>query len=165
MNYHCAKLYLISFIFACTAQHCWSFSTVRMKKTPEQLALPRVTCSARRIRAVFGPLVKSNIHVKGKIAFSVATQPLKWLEIDSVQSAKSIVWIKNGLSAFVLNPSILCALCCFLRHDRGHSPSASVWGVLWSETGQGEKPEPLVLQQIWQLLCTDGGKNKGLYES
>ncbi|XP_070780092.1 zona pellucida sperm-binding protein 4-like [Enoplosus armatus] len=64
MDYHCAKLYLISFIFALVAQHCGSLPTVQMKKAPEQLALPRVTCSARRIRAVFGPLVKSNIHVK-----------------------------------------------------------------------------------------------------
>ncbi|XP_056143685.1 zona pellucida sperm-binding protein 4-like [Lampris incognitus] len=29
-------------------------------------ALPRVTCSSRRIRAVFGPLVQSNLHVKDK---------------------------------------------------------------------------------------------------
>ncbi|XP_044036668.1 zona pellucida sperm-binding protein 4-like [Siniperca chuatsi] len=63
MNYHCAKLYLLSLSFAVMAQHCWCFSTVQMKKTPQQLVLPRVTCSARRIRAVFGPLVKSNIHV------------------------------------------------------------------------------------------------------
>ncbi|XP_074511606.1 zona pellucida sperm-binding protein 4-like [Sebastes fasciatus] len=59
-NYHCAKLCLIALIFAVMAQHCWCFS----KKTPEQLVLPRVTCSGRRMRAVFGPLVKSNIHVK-----------------------------------------------------------------------------------------------------
>ncbi|XP_040918237.1 zona pellucida sperm-binding protein 4-like [Toxotes jaculatrix] len=62
MNYH-----LISLVFALAGQHCWCFSTVPMKKTPEQkrarLALPRVTCSARRIKAVFGPLVKNNIHV------------------------------------------------------------------------------------------------------
>lgn len=45
-----------------------------------------------------------------------------------------------------------------LRYDRSCDPSASVGGVLWSETGQREKPEPLILQQIWQLLCKDWGK-------
>ncbi|XP_032392559.1 zona pellucida sperm-binding protein 4 [Etheostoma spectabile] len=56
MDYHCAKLCLITLLLA---QPCWCFSAV-----PKQLALPRVSCSVRRIRAVFGPLVKSNIHVK-----------------------------------------------------------------------------------------------------
>uniref|UniRef100_UPI0037E8590E zona pellucida sperm-binding protein 4-like n=1 Tax=Semicossyphus pulcher TaxID=241346 RepID=UPI0037E8590E len=46
------------------AQHCWCLSAVQVKKTPEQLALPRVSCSGRRIKAVFGSLVKSNVHVK-----------------------------------------------------------------------------------------------------
>ncbi|XP_062295329.1 zona pellucida sperm-binding protein 4-like [Scomber scombrus] len=45
-------------------KHChWAMDT----KTPEQsshLALPRVTCSPRRIKAAFGPQVKSNIRVK-----------------------------------------------------------------------------------------------------
>uniref|UniRef100_A0A3Q3VXJ4 P-type domain-containing protein n=1 Tax=Mola mola TaxID=94237 RepID=A0A3Q3VXJ4_MOLML len=57
MIFHCAQLSLICLIFA---------STVQVKRTPEQLALPRVTCAARRMRAVFGPKVKSNIHVRGK---------------------------------------------------------------------------------------------------
>ncbi|KAF1379165.1 hypothetical protein PFLUV_G00173240 [Perca fluviatilis] len=57
MDYHFAKLCLIILIFAVTAQP--------KKTTPlEQLALPSVSCSARRLRAVFGPQVKSNIHVK-----------------------------------------------------------------------------------------------------
>ncbi|XP_044186298.1 zona pellucida sperm-binding protein 4-like [Thunnus albacares] len=65
MNNHFAKLCSISFILAFTAQQC--FSAAQERKTPEQRqhpALPRVTCSPRRIKAVFGPLVKSNIHVK-----------------------------------------------------------------------------------------------------
>ncbi|CAJ1075792.1 zona pellucida sperm-binding protein 4-like [Xyrichtys novacula] len=45
-------------------QYCWCFTAVQVKKTPEQLALPRVTCSARGIRAVFGSQVKSNLHVR-----------------------------------------------------------------------------------------------------
>ncbi|XP_035510437.1 zona pellucida sperm-binding protein 4-like [Morone saxatilis] len=61
MKNQCVKC-LLSFMLALMAPHC--FSTVLMKRTPEQLALPRVTCSARRIRAVFDPLVKSNIHVQ-----------------------------------------------------------------------------------------------------
>lgn len=64
MDYHCAKLCLIILLFAVTAQP--------EKTTPEQLALPSVSCSVGRIRAVFGPQVKSNIHVKGEIAFFVA---------------------------------------------------------------------------------------------
>ncbi|TMS14910.1 Zona pellucida sperm-binding protein 4 [Larimichthys crocea] len=65
MNYHCANLCLVSLIFVLLAPHCWCFSAVQVKKTTKQLSvLPKVTCSARRIRAVFGPLVRSNIHVK-----------------------------------------------------------------------------------------------------
>ncbi|XP_070837406.1 zona pellucida sperm-binding protein 4-like [Chaetodon trifascialis] len=64
MNYHCSKLRMLSFLFACMAQHWWCLSAAQVKTTPEQLALPRVTCSAGRIRAVFGPLVKSNVRVK-----------------------------------------------------------------------------------------------------
>ncbi|XP_041813234.1 zona pellucida sperm-binding protein 4-like [Chelmon rostratus] len=71
MNYHCSKLCLIAVIFACLAQHCWCLSAVQVKTTPEQLALPRVTCSARRIRAVFGPLIKSNIRVKDSTGATV----------------------------------------------------------------------------------------------
>ncbi|KAK2833816.1 hypothetical protein Q5P01_017705 [Channa striata] len=58
----CAKVCLISLIVTVLA---------RVKKTPEEeqqqqpeLVLPRVACSARRIKAVFGPLVKSNLNVR-----------------------------------------------------------------------------------------------------
>lgn len=40
---------------------------------------------------------------------------------------------------------------CFLifsRYLRGQNPSAAVRGLLWSETGQREEPERLILQQI-----------------
>ncbi|XP_074552954.1 zona pellucida sperm-binding protein 4-like isoform X2 [Halichoeres trimaculatus] len=46
------------------AQHCWCLTAAQVKKTHEQLALPRVSCSVRRIRAVFGSLVQSNVHVR-----------------------------------------------------------------------------------------------------
>ncbi|KAG8006419.1 Zona pellucida sperm-binding protein 4 [Nibea albiflora] len=59
-----AKLCLVSLIVGLVAPHCWCFSAVQVKKTTERLVIPKVTCSARRIRAVFGPLVSSNIHVK-----------------------------------------------------------------------------------------------------
>ncbi|XP_068192423.1 zona pellucida sperm-binding protein 4-like [Antennarius striatus] len=62
MNSYSTQLYSISLIFAVAAQNISSI--LKTKKTPEQLALPRVSCSSRGIRAVFGPLVKSNIHVK-----------------------------------------------------------------------------------------------------
>lgn len=61
MNCGCVNLVLIYFLLLFLAQLGWCFSVVRA----EQLALPRVTCSVRRMRAAFGPMVKSNIHVKG----------------------------------------------------------------------------------------------------
>ncbi|XP_059204424.1 zona pellucida sperm-binding protein 4-like [Centropristis striata] len=64
MNHHCAKLGLITLVVVAMVQPCWCLSAGQKKKRAEQLALPTVSCSARRIKAVFGPLVKSNIHVK-----------------------------------------------------------------------------------------------------
>ncbi|KAG7216212.1 hypothetical protein INR49_029061, partial [Caranx melampygus] len=73
MDHHCVKCYLISMVIALVAQHCCSVSPVQRRKTPE-LALPRVTCSARKIKAVFGPLVKNNIHVRDLIGAIVPVQ-------------------------------------------------------------------------------------------
>ncbi|XP_056870604.1 zona pellucida sperm-binding protein 4-like isoform X1 [Takifugu flavidus] len=56
----CLNLVLISFHLFFLAQLRW-----RLVRA-EQLALPRVICSVRRMRAAFGPMVKSNIHVKDK---------------------------------------------------------------------------------------------------
>ncbi|XP_034394942.1 zona pellucida sperm-binding protein 1-like [Cyclopterus lumpus] len=53
-------------IVAVLAQHCGCFSPVPRGKAPAQLAMPDVTCFDQRIRAVFGPLVKSNIHVQDR---------------------------------------------------------------------------------------------------
>ncbi|XP_058509394.1 zona pellucida sperm-binding protein 4-like [Solea solea] len=69
MMYNRAQLCWLCVALAFVAQQlCWSVScTKEVKKTPEhrqQLVLPRVTCSARRIKAVFGPLVRNNIHVR-----------------------------------------------------------------------------------------------------
>ncbi|XP_068435626.1 zona pellucida sperm-binding protein 4-like [Clinocottus analis] len=61
---HCANRFLTAFIVAVLAQHCWCFSPVQGEKTRAQLVMPEVTCFHRRIQAVFGPQVKSNIHVK-----------------------------------------------------------------------------------------------------
>lgn len=155
MNYQSAKRYWISLVFAFMAQHCWCFSAVQVKETPEQrpqLALPRVSCSARGIKAVFGPSVKNNLHVRGKI-----------FEGDGKKKEKRI-WNRFSfhiyLSIFALNPSFnyICFVCFLIRFDRSYSPSTSIWRVLWCEDGQGEKQESLLLQQIWQLLCTDWGK-------
>lgn len=66
---NCARLILIALVSALMVQHCWAFSAAQMKKALEHLALPRVNCSARSIKAIFAPLVKSNIHVKGKLSF------------------------------------------------------------------------------------------------
>ncbi|XP_023148863.1 zona pellucida sperm-binding protein 4-like [Amphiprion ocellaris] len=64
MNYHSAKLYLI---FTLLAQRCCCVSGVQRKKPPEQrpqLGLPTVTCSARGITAVFGPMVTDSVRVQ-----------------------------------------------------------------------------------------------------
>lgn len=147
MNYHCANLCLVSLIFGLLAPHCWCFSAVQVKKTTKQLSvLPKVTCSARRIRAVFGPLVRSNIHVKGKGAFFVT---FKLNPRDGWQT----------LSQYKLLSKVV--LLRFDRLNRGHNPSPPLWGLLWSDTEQRQKPEPLLPQQIWQLLCTHWGKIRG----
>lgn len=61
MNCVCVNLVLISSILLFVAQPCCCLSAARA----EQRALPRVACSGRRMRAVFGPMVKANIHVQG----------------------------------------------------------------------------------------------------
>ncbi|XP_015235786.1 PREDICTED: zona pellucida sperm-binding protein 4-like [Cyprinodon variegatus] len=43
------------------AQSCFCLTLIQRKQRP-QLASPTVTCSSRRIKAVFGPLVKNNLH-------------------------------------------------------------------------------------------------------
>ncbi|XP_026180928.1 zona pellucida sperm-binding protein 4-like [Mastacembelus armatus] len=48
-------------------QRCWCFSHAQVEETPErklQLVQPTVTCSARRLKAVFGSLVQSNVRVE-----------------------------------------------------------------------------------------------------
>ncbi|XP_029996320.1 zona pellucida sperm-binding protein 4-like [Sphaeramia orbicularis] len=60
------KLGLIYFILAFTCGCLWCLSAAHERKTPEQrrqLVLPSVTCSGRHLKAVFGPLVRRNIHV------------------------------------------------------------------------------------------------------
>ncbi|XP_041672849.1 zona pellucida sperm-binding protein 4-like isoform X2 [Cheilinus undulatus] len=64
MSYSCDRHTLIYLIFTLMAPHFVCVSAVQVKKTPEQLVLPRVTCSPRRIRAVFGSQVQSNVHVR-----------------------------------------------------------------------------------------------------
>lgn len=81
MNCRCVNVVLISLIFAFMARRCWCFSTFQVKGTLEQLALPKVSCSPRRMRAAFGPMVKSNIHVKGK-------------------SCRTATWDGRGLKSF-----------------------------------------------------------------
>ncbi|XP_029914937.1 zona pellucida sperm-binding protein 4-like isoform X2 [Myripristis murdjan] len=66
MSYHSAKLCLFCLIVMVMSRCCLCSSSIRRGRTPEQRAqhaLPRVTCSTRRIRAVFGPLVQSDFHV------------------------------------------------------------------------------------------------------
>ncbi|XP_070703519.1 zona pellucida sperm-binding protein 4-like [Pempheris klunzingeri] len=72
MIYHCANLCLI---LAAVAQRCWCFLPAQVRNTPEKLVLPRVTCSPRWIRAVFGPQVQSNIHVKDMTGAGIPVLP------------------------------------------------------------------------------------------
>lgn len=69
MKYFSANFSLIVYTVAFTAQFWLCHALVRKEKSLEQNAedaLPKVTCSSRRMRAVFGPLVQDNLHVKGK---------------------------------------------------------------------------------------------------
>ncbi|XP_013868392.1 zona pellucida sperm-binding protein 4 [Austrofundulus limnaeus] len=67
MTYYCVKLTLTWLTVSLMTERCCGSSAHQLRgKAPEQkthLALPTVSCSARGIRAVFGPLVKNNLHV------------------------------------------------------------------------------------------------------
>lgn len=91
MNCHSSRLLLIPLVCALMAQHCCSFPEPQLKRTLEQLALPRVTCYVRRIKAVFGPMVKSNIHVKGKNVFT-SSNATSTAETSGHYQSKVIVW-------------------------------------------------------------------------
>ncbi|KAM8844557.1 zona pellucida sperm-binding protein 4-like isoform 2-T2 [Spinachia spinachia] len=58
----CANRFLTALVVAFVSQPC-CFSAVQLETTPAQRAVPKVSCFNRGIRAVFGPLVKSNMHV------------------------------------------------------------------------------------------------------
>lgn len=60
------RVLLIVLVHAFMEQHRCSSFQVQMKGTFEQLALPRVTCYDHKIEAVFGPMVKTNVHIQGK---------------------------------------------------------------------------------------------------
>ncbi|XP_063326580.1 zona pellucida sperm-binding protein 1-like isoform X2 [Pelmatolapia mariae] len=67
MNYRSIKICAILLLFTVMARRCVCLSPDHRKKTLEQrkqLAMPRVTCSVRGIRAVFGPLVKNNVYAR-----------------------------------------------------------------------------------------------------
>lgn len=72
MKIKCVKITLIWFLVDLMTLLCRvSCSRQVRKSSPEHkthLALPTVSCSVRGIRAVFGPLVKENLHVTGKTA-------------------------------------------------------------------------------------------------
>lgn len=61
MNRVCVNLVLIWSILLFLAQRRCALSAPEA----ERRALPRVTCSGRRMRAAFGPMVEGNIHVLG----------------------------------------------------------------------------------------------------
>ncbi|TNN58513.1 Zona pellucida sperm-binding protein 4 [Liparis tanakae] len=63
---HCANRFLVTLCVAVLAQRSRCLSPVPREKTPAQLVMPDVTCYDRRMRAVFGPRVNSNIHVQDR---------------------------------------------------------------------------------------------------
>lgn len=70
MNYLSIKICATLLLFTVMARRCVCLSLDHRKKTLEQwkqLAMPRVTCSVRGIRAVFGPLVKNNVYARGEV--------------------------------------------------------------------------------------------------
>ncbi|XP_034448998.1 zona pellucida sperm-binding protein 4-like [Hippoglossus hippoglossus] len=106
MSYDGVKLCWISFCVALVAQHCCCLSGVQVEKTPEQrklLVLPRVTCSVWRIKAVFAPLVRNNIHVRN---VSGATVPVPQSEdscgvMSSREKNQSISFFSRYDSCYV----------------------------------------------------------------
>ncbi|XP_076020652.1 zona pellucida sperm-binding protein 4-like [Genypterus blacodes] len=74
MSYKSARIRLFSFALILVCQNSCCLSSIQRKTSDKraELLLPTVSCSARLIRAVFGPRV-SNIHVKND---SGATVPV-----------------------------------------------------------------------------------------
>ncbi|XP_047214020.1 zona pellucida sperm-binding protein 4-like [Girardinichthys multiradiatus] len=67
MIYNSAKIRLLSLVLILMARRCCCVSTNQGKERPlqnTQQALPTVTCSVRGIKAMFGPMVKNNLHVR-----------------------------------------------------------------------------------------------------
>ncbi|XP_006797993.1 zona pellucida sperm-binding protein 4-like [Neolamprologus brichardi] len=97
MNYRSIKICATLLLFTVMARRCVCLSPDHRKKTLEQrkqLAMPRVTCSVRGIRAVFGPLVKNNVYARDMTG---ATVPVPQYEKTcGVQVAK----VKNQSLSF-----------------------------------------------------------------
>lgn len=90
---------------ALVSQLCWSHSAAQMKKKTterrQQLLLPRVTCSARRVKAVFGSMVDENIHVRGKVTadgdgFSCLVLPVFCFPLPSVDKSGAAVPVSQS---------------------------------------------------------------------
>lgn len=90
---------------ALVSQLCWSHSAAQMKKKTterrQQLLLPRVTCSARRVKAVFGSMVDENIHVRGKVTadgdgFNCLVLPVFCFPLPSVDKSGAAVPVSQS---------------------------------------------------------------------
>lgn len=158
MNGLCAKLFFIVLFSAFMEQHRVSSFQVEMKGRFEQLALPRVTCYDHKIEAVFGPMVKANIHVQGKETkqknFKQSLLQSKYIKLLKGEEAN---W------QFYVRLCFVCPLIVTTRPHRGNNICAELWRCLWSECDQGEEPELHILEQIWQLLRSDWGQLKALF--
>lgn len=69
MRGRCAASYLLLLTLVSVQQSCWGSdgSEDQGPEASERVALPRVSCSARRIRAVFGPFVRDNVLIRGRL--------------------------------------------------------------------------------------------------
>lgn len=118
MNCVCVNLVLISSILLFVAQPCCCLSAARA----EQRALPRVACSGRRMRAVFGPMVKANIHVQGTYE---AGKGLSFLSIAFVLYCVCAVCLSFPDKSGARIPVLLWEGSCGVRLGREKNQSVS----------------------------------------
>uniref|UniRef100_A0A3Q2NZU8 Zona pellucida sperm-binding protein 4-like n=1 Tax=Fundulus heteroclitus TaxID=8078 RepID=A0A3Q2NZU8_FUNHE len=66
MIHNFEKTNFVSLVLMLMAKHCCCISAIQWKEPVQnpQLALPKVTCSVRGMKAVFGPLVTNNLYVR-----------------------------------------------------------------------------------------------------
>lgn len=126
MNFTFVTFSLISSILAFNAPLCLCIEKGSTPSQRQSLASPRVSCSQRGIKAVFGAEVISDIRVKGEIA--------------------TCVYCHTTTTRFTFKK--LCSFYSYVRQVGGHVHGASVWELVWSQNGQRQQPESCFLQHV-----------------